>query len=71
MSTVLEYLGMALVLWAVWLIGGYDVLGQWVMLAAQAVWLTVALMRGMTGLGVQSILLGALTARAISAWSVR
>jgi len=64
----LEYLGTAIVLVAVWLIGGLSIRGQWLMLAAQGVWLAVACMRGMWGLAAQSVVLSVFTVRAIVGW---
>lgn len=66
--SILEFIGTALVVVAVWLIGSQDVRGQWLMLAAQVVWLAVAYLRGMWWLGLQSVVLAILTARAIVTW---
>jgi hypothetical protein len=67
-STALEYAGMALVLWAVWLIGGHDVAGKWVMLAAHAVWLVVIMAHDTHRIWVLGVMLAGLTPRAISVW---
>jgi len=66
--SILEWVAPALVLAAVWLIGSINVRGQWLMLAAQVVWLAVAVMQSMWGLAAQSAALMALTGRAIVAW---
>lgn len=67
----LEVKATLLVLVAVWLIGSQDVMGQWVMLAAQACWACVAMAKGMNALLVQSVILGVLTVRAIIEWGAR
>jgi len=67
-ALTLEYLATALVLAGVWLIGGLSVRGQWLMLAAQFVWLAVAVQKGMWGLAAQSAVLTAFTGRSIVAW---
>lgn len=64
----LEYAATALVLAGVWLIGSMRVAGQWFMLAAQVLWLDVAVYQGMWGLAAQSVVLLALTVRAIASW---
>lgn len=58
-----------LTLAAVWLVGGRDVAGQWLMLAAQAAWMGLALHGRQWALAAQSAVLGALTVRAIVLWS--
>jgi len=63
-----ELLAAGLVLVSVWLIGSRDVAGQWLMLAAQGLWLVVAVTKGMNGLAVQSVVLAGMTVRAIAEW---
>ena len=68
MISALERLAAGLVIVAVWLIGSQDILGQWLMLAAQGLWLIVAIANGMNGLTIQSFFLAGLTVRAIVLW---
>lgn len=63
-----EWLAVGLTLAAVWLIGGQDVRGQWLMLCAQGAWFAVAGMRNSLALAAQSVVLGALTWRALWIW---
>lgn len=65
----LEWLAMALTLAAVWLIGAQDVRGQWLMLTAQGAWFVVARLRRSMALAVQSVVLAALTWRALWLWN--
>lgn len=60
-----EIAAACLALVAVWLIGSRDVTGQWLMLAAQGLWLVVAVTKDMCPLAIQSVVLGGLTFRPI------
>jgi hypothetical protein len=65
---MLEAIATALVIFAVLLIGQLNVLGQWLMLIAQVLWLAFALYHGHMGLAAQSVALFILTLRAIWIW---
>lgn len=69
MTRLLESTAAALVLAGVWLIGTPDILGQYLMLAAQVLWLAWAVRERSWGLAVQSVILAGLTVRAIVIWS--
>lgn len=69
-AAILEYLGMAIVLVAVWRIGVLDIRGQYLMLAAQVVWTAYAVITKQWGLTAQSAALLVLTLRGIRKWSV-
>lgn len=64
-----EWLALGLTLAAVWLIGAQEVRGQWLMLAAQGAWFAVARLRRSLALAVQSVVLAALTGRALWIWT--
>lgn len=67
--SILECIGMAWTIVAVWLIGNLDIRGQWLMLVAQTVWLVFAVLSGHWWLAAQSVVLFGLTVRAIVKWS--
>lgn len=64
----LEVFAVALTLIGVWLIGGMDVRGQYAMAGAQVLWCATGYFRRMRWLFVQSIILLALTMKAILLW---
>lgn len=68
MSAALESCAAVLALVAVWLIGGRDIRGQWLMLVAQLLWAAFALRGEHWWLLAQSLVLLALTLRAIVLW---
>jgi hypothetical protein len=65
----LETLATVLVLLAVWLIGSLDIQGQYLMLAAQALWFAWSVLTRHWPLAVQSVVLEVLTINAIITWS--
>jgi hypothetical protein len=71
MSALMEAVSAVLALAAVWLIGGLDVRGQWLMLAAQVSWALFALLGGHWWLLAQSLVLLCMTVRAIRKWSAK
>ncbi|MBF0481290.1 MAG: hypothetical protein HQK81_06240 [Desulfovibrionaceae bacterium] len=64
----LEWLAMAVTMVAVWLVGDKHIVGQYLMLAAQILWLVFALARRHRALAIQCVVLGVLTVRAILVW---
>jgi hypothetical protein len=64
----LQYAALFLVIVGVWLIAEKDVAGQYCMLAAQVLWLVIALKRKMVGLALQSLVLFGITCRAAYLW---
>lgn len=68
---LLECLGTVLVLVAVWRIGILDIRGQYLMLAAQFVWLWFAWILRLRWLALQSVALAGLTVLAILEWTGR
>ncbi|MFP5223125.1 MAG: hypothetical protein ACLGSA_12615 [Acidobacteriota bacterium] len=68
MTKGIEYAATAMVLIAVWLIGSQNIIGQWVMLVAQACWIVVSISKDVKSLTIQSVVLAVLTARAIIEW---
>ncbi|MDL2216367.1 hypothetical protein LJB81_01375 [Desulfovibrio sp. OttesenSCG-928-M14] len=63
-----EYVAVALVVLGVWHIGRMNVLGQYLMAAAQILWIVVGVACGLRGLTLQSLVLFTLTLRAIHLW---
>ncbi|MBI5520229.1 MAG: hypothetical protein HY916_09230 [Desulfovibrio sp.] len=69
MSAALEACAAVLALVAVWLIGGLNIRGQWLMLVAQLLWAAFALQGAHWWLLSQSLVLIVLTLRAIVLWN--
>lgn len=69
MSAALEACAAVLALVAVWLIGGLNIRGQWLMLVAQLLWAVFALRGAHWWLLAQSLVLITLTLRAIVLWN--
>lgn len=67
--TILEPIGSILVMVAVWYIGRLSIRGQYLMLAAQGVWIAFATCAGLWWLGLQSVALLGLTLLAIRNWN--
>ncbi|KAF0234104.1 MAG: hypothetical protein FD177_1016 [Desulfovibrionaceae bacterium] len=67
----IEYTATAMVLVGVWFIGSQNILGQWLMLAAQVCWMVVSISRDVMALTIQSVVLAILTVRAIIEWGAR
>lgn len=63
-----EYLAVGLVVLGVWHIGKMNILGQYLMGAAQILWIGVGVSRGLQGLALQSLVLFILTLRAVYLW---
>lgn len=53
---------------AVWQISGKDITGQWFMLVAQFLWLAHGIRGKQPWLSIQSMILGAMTVRALMVW---
>lgn len=65
----IEYAAFLSVSIAVWLIGRFDIRGQYIMVFGHVLWITGAYMRGLTPLGIQSVWLLILTINAIRNWT--
>lgn len=68
MNAALEACAALLALVAVWLIGGLNIRGQWLMLLAQLLWAAFAILGRHWWLLAQSLTLIALTLRAVWLW---
>ena len=66
---VIEWLAFVCVCFGVWFISNFDVTGQYLMVAAQVLWLVVGFKKGMGALILQSVILLGLSIYAISNWT--
>lgn len=67
-TEAVEYAAVALVVLGVWHIGRMNIFGQYLMAAAQILWIAVGVASGLQGLTLQSLILFSLTLRAIHLW---
>lgn len=63
-----QYAAVVFVVLGVWHIGRMNILGQYLMAAAQILWIVVGVASGLQGLTLQSLVLFILTLRAIHLW---